>query len=146
MRVTGRTAKYIIIIMILIVIIIAAYNLVSALIELQKSRHGKVTIILSAIDYGEIKYVEYVPKPFYEAKSLTCSEIARELLLNAIYGIELDEGKLNFILACERNGYFSRTPSENDFDAESTLYATWLLLEIGAKPYINNTLLIEEIV
>ncbi len=79
-----------------------------------------LVIVLKAIDYGEIRHVEYVPRPLYEAKTLTCSEVAKELLLKAIYGVELDDAKLSFILACRRDGYFSRTPSEAGFDAEAT--------------------------
>ncbi|RLF07619.1 MAG: hypothetical protein DRJ60_02255 [Thermoprotei archaeon] len=112
---------------------------------LAKGEHS-IILTLEAVDYGEVRHVEYVPRPPYEAKALVCSEIARELLLKSLYGIELDEVGLSFILACRRNGYFSQTPSEVSFNPEATLYATWLLKVIGARFEVNASLLLHELI
>ncbi|RLF21443.1 MAG: hypothetical protein DRN15_11200 [Thermoprotei archaeon] len=106
---------------------------------------NEIVLVLKAVDYGEIKHIEYIPRPLYKAKTLTCSEIAKELLLKAIYGIELDDAELSFILGCRRNGYFSQTPDNVRFNPEATFYATWFLKTIGAKPKVNASLLLEEL-
>jgi len=93
----------------------------------QAIQDDSLTIVLKAIDYDTIQHVEFVPKPLYKARELTCSEIAKELLLMTTYCMELPEDKLSFILACKREGYFSQIPSDTSFDPEATLYATWLL-------------------
>jgi len=106
---------------------------------------NSLVIILKAIDYGEIKRIEYVPRPPYKAKTLICSEVAKELLLKAIYGMELDEAELGLIMACKHDGYFSQTPTSINLDPEATLYATWLLKVIDAKLKVNASLLLQEL-
>ena len=86
-----------------------------------------VTIVLRSTDYGTIRYREYIPRPDYRSKSLTCVEVARELLLKAVYGEDVDHVKLNYVLSCYRDGYFVLTPRSKELSPESTLYATWLL-------------------
>ncbi|RLF21576.1 MAG: hypothetical protein DRN15_10945, partial [Thermoprotei archaeon] len=106
---------------------------------------NEIVLILKAVDYGEVRHIEYIPKPLYRARTLVCSEVAKELLLKALYGMELDEAKLSFILACRRDGYFSQTPNEASFDPEATLYTTWLLKAIGAELKISTSLLLQKL-
>ena len=130
--------------------IIILLGIVSLLLLVQSTKaqtiqDNELTIVLKAIDYGTIQHVEFIPKPLYKARELACSEIAKELLLLSIYGMELPEDKLSFILACKREGYFSQTPSEIGFDPEATLYATWLLKVINAELEVNTSLLLQEL-
>lgn len=83
-------------------------------------------VVLKPMDYGYIIHVEYVPRPQYQHKSTTASEIAKELILRKIYGEDIDESLLTFLLKCRRNGYFSSTPAGKDVDIESTFYSAWL--------------------
>ena len=145
MKATHKFSKYIIILLVLIVAASASIIIVSTIIEMYNSKSAETKIILRAFDQGEINHVEFIPKPIYLAESLTCSELSKELLLNAFYGSYLDEDKLSFILACKRNGYYSKSPGEFDFDAESTLYASWLMKLLGLKPELNTTILFEKL-
>jgi len=133
------------ILLIIILLGLIALNIIACVKAILASEVNPTILVLKAVDYGEIRHVEYVPRPLYEVKALTCSEVAKELLLKAIYGMELDDAKLSFILACKRQGYFSQTPDNVDFNPEATLYATWLLKTIGAKPKVNASLLLEEL-
>ena len=133
------------ILLIIILLGLIALNIIACVKAILASEVNPTILVLKAVDYGEIRHVEYVPRPLYEVKALTCSEVAKELLLKAIYGMELDDAKLSFILACKRQGYFSQTPDNVDFNPEATLYATWLLKTIGAKPKVNANLLLEEL-
>ncbi len=90
-------------------------------------------IMLKSVDYGYIVHVEHVPRPRYHHRSLTASEIARELLLDKIYGENIDESLLTFLLRCRRKGYFSRTPAEQGLDLESTFYVSWLFKTLGVS-------------
>ncbi|RLF23115.1 MAG: hypothetical protein DRN15_07205 [Thermoprotei archaeon] len=122
-----------------------ALNIIACAKAIPAGEENSTILILKAVDYGEIRHIEYIPKPLYKAKALLCSEIAKELLLKALYNMELDEMKLNFILACKHDGYFSETPDSLKFSPEATFYATWLLKMIGSMPKINASLLLSEL-
>lgn len=105
----------------------------------------KNTIVLKAKDYGYIHHIEYVPRPKYTHRTLTCSEVSKELLLKSFYGEELDQGLLSFILKCFKKGYFVETPLSEEFSAEATYYAAWLLSKLGLSPKVNTGLLYEKL-
>lgn len=105
----------------------------------------KTSIVLKAHDYGYIYHIEYVPRPKYVHQTLTCSEVAKELLLKIFYSEELEQSLIAFILKCRKKGYFSETPLSEEFSAEATYYASWLLAKIGLKPGVNASLLYEKL-
>ncbi|RLE89669.1 MAG: hypothetical protein DRN04_16060 [Thermoprotei archaeon] len=105
----------------------------------------KNTIVLKAKDYSYIHHIEYIPRPKYVHRALTCSEMAKELLLKSFYGEELDQGLLSFVLKCRKKGYFSETPLSEEFSAEATYYASWLLTRIGLDSGVNASLLYEKL-
>ena len=74
-----------------------ALNIIACAKAIPAGEENSTILILKAVDYGEIRHIEYIPKPLYKAKALLCSEIAKELLLKALYNMELDEMKLNSV-------------------------------------------------
>jgi len=101
----------------------------------------RTEILLRPVDSGYISHIEHVPRPRYAHRVLSCSDVARELLLEALYGESLDQGMLRLVLRCYRGGYFAQTPSDEAPDMEATFYATWLLETIGVEKPVNASLL-----
>ena len=116
---------------------------IALLVVVPAGAEPSVEILLKPVDSGYISHVEYVPRPRYTRKSLTVAEVAKELLVKALYGETLDQGLLRFVLRSYRQGYFSSDPTRAEPDVEATFYATWLLRTIGVEKEVNASLLFD---
>mgnify|MGYP005628596063 CR=1 FL=1 len=58
--------------------------------------------------------------------------------MKAIYGLDFDENKLDFILACRCDGYYSKNPSRR-----RKVYLKEICYELKAPPKIVLKILVE---